>query len=257
MRGPLFALGCGLRRARRRNALLQHRDVGAVARERKRHSRSSGEPEHVTIGMIHGDVLEQLRRPAIPLRAGAILSADRQIGDRSSRGRPRIDAPVAGLNRVVAGGPEIGLAAGAEVAHLRALRCGPGDNGPAADKLARLRLADQLRVGASGGECQQHGRQTNAGRNGHADPHTTIVTGFSISALKAPRSSAPSAPSTARWSVESVTDIIHAGSILPSLTIARSSPAPTARMVACGGLMTAAKSLMPYMPRLDTALEPP
>src|SRR6266446_4206883 len=33
--------------------------------------------------------------------------------------------------------------------------------------------------------------------------------------------------------------------------------APTARMVACGGLITAVKSLMPYMPRLDTADVPP
>ena len=65
------------------------------------------------------------------------------------------------------------------------------------------------------------------------------------------------APSTARWSLDSVTDITHAASILPARATARSSPAPTARMVACGGLITAAKSLMPYMPRFDTALEPP
>ena len=51
--------------------------------------------------------------------------------------------------------------------------------------------------------------------------------------------------------------MIVAASILPFLTIARSSPAPTARIVACGGLITAVKSLMPYMPRLDTAVVPP
>src|SRR5665213_2201963 len=51
--------------------------------------------------------------------------------------------------------------------------------------------------------------------------------------------------------------MIWAASILPFLTIARSSPAPTARMVACGGLITAVKSLMPYMPRIDTADVPP
>src|SRR5262245_43765491 len=83
--------------------------------------------------------------------------------------------------------------------------------------------------------------------------YTTIITGSSISVLNAPMSS----PSTARWSVESVTDIIQAASILPLFTIARSSPAPTARMVACGGLMTAAKSLIPYIPRFDTAVVPP
>src|SRR5665647_1211494 len=43
----------------------------------------------------------------------------------------------------------------------------------------------------------------------------------------------------------------------PLRTTARSSAAPTARMVACGGLITAAKSLMPYMPRLEIAVEPP
>src|SRR5215216_5406520 len=51
--------------------------------------------------------------------------------------------------------------------------------------------------------------------------------------------------------------MICAASILPFFTMARSSPAPTARMVACGGLITAVKSLMPYMPRLDTAVVPP
>ena len=35
------------------------------------------------------------------------------------------------------------------------------------------------------------------------------------------------------------------------------SPAPTARMVDCGGLITAVKFLTPNMPRFDTALTPP
>ena len=38
--------------------------------------------------------------------------------------------------------------------------------------------------------------------------YTSIITGFSISALKAPISSAPSAPSTARWSQDMVTLMI-------------------------------------------------
>ena len=57
--------------------------------------------------------------------------------------------------------------------------------------------------------------------------------------------------------VMGVTDITVAILISPFLATARSSPAPTARMVACGGLMTAAKSLMPNMPRLETAAVPP
>ncbi len=43
----------------------------------------------------------------------------------------------------------------------------------------------------------------------------------------------------------------------PFFTTTRCSPAPTARIVACGGLMTAEKFLMPNMPRLDTADVPP
>src|SRR6266550_4301451 len=67
--------------------------------------------------------------------------------------------------------------------------------------------------------------------------HTTIMTGFSINALNALSSTAPSAPSTARWSVASPTVIICAASILPLRAIARSSAAPTERMLACGGIL--------------------
>ena len=48
-----------------------------------------------------------------------------------------------------------------------------------------------------------------------------------------------------------------AGTIWPPRTTARSSAVPTARMVDCGGLITAVKSLMPYMPRFDTDEVPP
>ena len=48
-----------------------------------------------------------------------------------------------------------------------------------------------------------------------------------------------------------------AASTLPFRTTARSSLAPTARMVDCGGLMTAVKWLMPNMPRLETDDVPP
>ena len=39
--------------------------------------------------------------------------------------------------------------------------------------------------------------------------------------------------------------------ISPPLTTTRCSPAPTARIVACGGLMTAAKFFTPIMPMLE------
>jgi len=43
----------------------------------------------------------------------------------------------------------------------------------------------------------------------------------------------------------------------PSLTTGLGSPAPTARMHDCGGLMMAANSRMPYMPRLEMVKPPP
>ena len=41
------------------------------------------------------------------------------------------------------------------------------------------------------------------------------------------------------------------------LTTARFSPPPTARIVECGGLITAVKSFTPNIPRFETALVPP
>jgi hypothetical protein len=43
----------------------------------------------------------------------------------------------------------------------------------------------------------------------------------------------------------------------PFLTTGRCSPAPTARMAPCGGLMMAENSLMPNMPRLEIEKPPP
>ena len=51
--------------------------------------------------------------------------------------------------------------------------------------------------------------------------------------------------------------ICVAMTILPSRTTGRSSPAPMAMMLACGGLITASNSSIPYMPRLETAEVPP
>src|SRR5262247_790472 len=87
--------------------------------------------------------------------------------------------------------------------------------------------------------------------------YTSIVTGRSTKPLKAPRSSAPSVPSTTRWSHASVTVIWLTKRTPPSsLSVGRCCAAPTARMVACGGLMTAENSRMPYMPSLEIAAEP-
>src|SRR3954469_4026365 len=53
-----------------------------------------------------------------------------------------------------------------------------------------------------------------------------------------------------RWSQESVSSMVARTVSSPSRTTARGSSAPTARIAACGGLMTATKRRMPYMPRL-------
>jgi len=47
------------------------------------------------------------------------------------------------------------------------------------------------------------------------------------------------------------------GTISPSRTTGCSVIAPTARIAACGGLMTAVKWVTPYMPRLETVKVPP
>ena len=60
-----------------------------------------------------------------------------------------------------------------------------------------------------------------------------------------------------RWSHDMRTVITVAISTRSPRTTARFSPAPTARIDACGGLMTAVKSRMPNMPRLEMANEPP
>src|SRR3546814_18160025 len=78
-----------------------------------------------------------------------------------------------------------------------------------------------------------------------------MLSGSSISFLKAPRNSAPTAPSTAWWTTERVQLISVAMASAPSFTTGRGSPAPTARMQPCGGLMKAAQSLMTNMSRLE------
>ena len=78
--------------------------------------------------------------------------------------------------------------------------------------------------------------------------------------LNAPSHVAPTAPSTTRWSAESVTFIMVAvrqpAPLLPSATT-RFSAAPTARMPACGVLTIAANWRTPKLPRLEMVKVPP
>ena len=61
-----------------------------------------------------------------------------------------------------------------------------------------------------------------------------------------------------RWSTESVSDITVAATISPfGSTTGRRTPAPTARIDACGGLITASKLSTPIIPRFEIAKLPP
>src|SRR5262249_27869774 len=82
--------------------------------------------------------------------------------------------------------------------------------------------------------------------------HSTIAAGRSITRTIARSSSAPSAPSTTRWSHDSVSVICRRTTSASSTTTGRLASVPTARMPDSGGLMIAANSRTPYMPRFDT-----
>src|SRR5260221_4176553 len=75
--------------------------------------------------------------------------------------------------------------------------------------------------------------------------------------LKACSHCAPTAPSTARWSQAMVQLMIVAIVTWPFFTTGRCSPAPTARMPPCGGVITPAETLMPYIPGLGVGEVPP
>lgn len=82
--------------------------------------------------------------------------------------------------------------------------------------------------------------------------------GFSINFLKTLSHLAPTAPSTTRWSHDKVT-VMKVAVLCPlasSGTTLFSEP-PTAKMQACGGLITALKLLTPNIPRFETVKVPP
>src|SRR5882762_8129738 len=87
--------------------------------------------------------------------------------------------------------------------------------------------------------------------------YRSIEAGSSMKILSVCRKRAPVAPSITRWSQDIVTVMIVAETIFPSRATARSSPAPTARIALCGGLMMAVNSLIPNMPRLEMEKAPP
>src|SRR5450759_5919325 len=86
---------------------------------------------------------------------------------------------------------------------------------------------------------------------------TTMRSGSVRVAVKVARNAAAVAPSSTRWSIESVTLIVVPGTTAPSRTTGSALAAPTARMAASGGLITAVKWSTPNMPRLLTVKVPP
>ena len=88
--------------------------------------------------------------------------------------------------------------------------------------------------------------------------HSSIEFGCSMNFLNFCSQSAPTAPSTTRWSHDSVTVMTLAVLGLPSVdgkTLALVSP--TARMQDCGELMMAVKWDTPNIPKLETVMVPP
>src|SRR5690348_18456523 len=65
------------------------------------------------------------------------------------------------------------------------------------------------------------------------------------------------APSTTRWSQEIVQRMTVAIATAPLRTTGCCTPAATARMQDCGGLITAVNSLTPNMPRFEIEKVPP
>ncbi len=64
-------------------------------------------------------------------------------------------------------------------------------------------------------------------------------------------------PSTGRWSTDNVTVMTRRTRTLPLRTTGASRAAPTARIEDCGGLMIAANSSVPNIPRLVMVATPP
>src|ERR1700730_16422134 len=98
----------------------------------------------------------------------------------------------------------------------------------------RLERADQHYLGLVGGHTL-------------SPHHTIMVNGLSTKPLNAASSPPPTLPSSTRWSQDSVTASILAKATPPSgFSTACRRAAPTARIVACGGLMMAEDSRQPY-----------
>ena len=71
------------------------------------------------------------------------------------------------------------------------------------------------------------------------------------------RNSAPRAPSTTRWSNETLSSRTGRTAGCPSTATIRSAIRPTARIAACGALTIASNESTPYMPRFEIVNVPP
>src|SRR5664280_1177880 len=87
--------------------------------------------------------------------------------------------------------------------------------------------------------------------------HTRKSRGSSNSTFKSARNRAAIAPSTTRWSLDSVSVQTLPGTTAPARTTGSSRMDPTARIAASGGLMMAVNCSMPNIPRLLTVKVPP
>src|SRR5579864_6187537 len=228
--------------------------------------------------------LEPLAGAQIPLGLGkfahrAQQQSERGIGDLFGQHAGRI-----GQDHIVRGGPFDVHVVVADAEARDDFELGKAFHQAAGNQFPRVAAGDGANVRMSGDEggavlrrgglmnradgveTLHHDRLERAdqhylgliGRHSLSSRHTSMVTGFSRKALTAASSSAPTAPSSTRWSQDKVTARKLAKATPPSgFSTACRRAAPTARMVACGGLMMAENSRTPYMPRLEIAAEPP
>ena len=116
------------------------------------------------------------------------------------------------------------------------------------------------RAGARGDACERRARPRGRCERGGSRIALTPAAASpdSRGCPSAPRESGrPRRRSSTRWSHDSVARIVLATASWPSRTIGRSFTAPTARIAACGGLITATSSSTSSMPTFERLNVPP
>src|SRR5262249_37436678 len=182
--------------------------------------------------------LDPFRHPLGHLAAA--LVGDPVVGAEVVHGDAELARPLEELKHLRV--PEEGLRR--DAAPVQADAAGP----------VRLDHGNPLAEGArrAGRDAAAGARADDAGVEALARHQTRSDRGASRVALRSARNCAPMAPSTTRWSADSVTRMRLPTASCPSTTTGLSAIAPTARIAASGGLMIATNSSTGNIPRFET-----